>query len=180
MKKNTGRKQKVVHELVEYWINVVYLAFFFGVFMSYERLILADYQIGLGHYGIAVIKALILAKVIMIGNLFRLGRRLDHKALIFPTLYKTVVFTLWVVFFNVIESTVRGLLHGEGLGGGTKEILGRHTYELLAHSLVVFFAFIPFFAFRELGRVLGEGKIGGLFFRARSSGEPDLPGYKKG
>ncbi|MBP1598046.1 MAG: hypothetical protein H6Q05_3423 [Acidobacteria bacterium] len=35
-------------------------------------------------------------------------------------------------------------------------------------SKVTFDAFIPFFAFRELGRVLGEGKIRTLFFRKRT------------
>jgi hypothetical protein len=33
---------------------------------------------------------------------------------------------------------------------------------------VIFVAFVPFFAFRELGRVLGEGKIWALFFRRRA------------
>ena len=32
-------------------------------------------------------------------------------------------------------------------------------YELLARCLVTFVAFFPFFAFKELERVLGEGKI---------------------
>jgi hypothetical protein len=34
--------------------------------------------------------------------------------------------------------------------------------------LIVFVAFIPFFAFKELGRVLGEDKIWTLFFRKRA------------
>jgi hypothetical protein len=45
--------------------------------------------------------------------------------------------------------------------------LGKGYHEVLAGSMVVFVAFIPFFAFRELGRVLGEGKIRTLFFRKR-------------
>jgi hypothetical protein len=44
--------------------------------------------------------------------------------------------------------------------------------EWLSSALVVFFVFIPFFAVRELGRVLGEGMISGLFFRRRSAMEP--------
>jgi len=126
-----------------------------------------------------VIKALILAKLIMIGDLFRFGRRLDHKVLIFPTLFKTVVFTLWVFFFNIIESTIRGVIHHKGLSEGVSELLGGHSFELFAHCLVVFFAFIPFFAFRELERVLGEGKIRDLFLRTTSSVERDLSGYRK-
>ena len=40
-------------------------------------------------------------------------------------------------------------------------------YTPITGCLVIFVAFIPFFAFRELGRVLGEGKIRTLFFRKR-------------
>ena len=178
-KKKAGWKQKLVHEMVEYWINFVYLALFFGVFISYRRLIMAEYQISYQHYGIVVIKALVLAKVIMIGDVLRLGRRLEDKPLIFVTLYKTVVFTLWVLLFNVLEDAIRGILHGIGLAGGFDELISKGTDELLAGCLVVFFAFIPFFAFKELGRLLGEGKISELFFRGKSAPESDLSECKK-
>jgi hypothetical protein len=41
--------------------------------------------------------------------------------------------------------------------------LGKGYHKVLAGCLVVFVAFISFFAFRELGRVLGEGKIRTFF-----------------
>ncbi len=164
--KRSDRKQKLIHELVEYWINVAYLSLFFGIFMAYRRLILAEYQITYGDYGIALIKALVLAKVVMIGDFLRLGRRGgENKPLIFPTLYNSVIFTMWVGLFSVVESVLRGLLHGKGLAGGFDELMSNGIYELLARCLIIFFAFIPFFAFRELSRVLGRGKIHELFIR---------------
>ena len=177
--KKVGWKQKLFHELIEYWINFVYLALFFGVFTAYRRLIMAEYQIGYQHYGIAVIKALVLAKVIMIGDFLRLGRRLEDKSLIFPTLYKSAVFSIWVAVFNVLEDVIKGLLHGTGLAGGFVELISKGKDELLAGCLVIFFAFIPFFAFKELGELLGESKIRGLFFRRISATESDLSGCKK-
>jgi hypothetical protein len=93
--------------------------------------------------------------------------------LIYPTLYQTVVFTVWVALFAVFEKTVGGLLHGKGLAGGFSEILGQGTYELLARCMMVFFAFIPFFAFKETERILGEGKIRSLFFRGREANRSD-------
>ena len=53
--------------------------------------------------------------------------------------------------------------------GGIADFFGK-GHELLANSLVVFVAFIPFFGVKELGRVLGEEKIRALFFRRR---DPD-------
>jgi hypothetical protein len=115
-------------------------------------------------------------KVIMLGDILRLGRRLEKKPLIFHTLYKTVVFGAWVAFFGVLEHTVSGLLHGMGLMGGWDELMSKGRDELLARCLVTFFAFIPFFAFKELGRVLGEHKIRELFFRRGAATESDLSG----
>jgi hypothetical protein len=173
-KKKAGWKRKVLHEMIEYYINFIYLAVFLGLFTWYRRLILAEYQISYVNYGVTLIEALVLAKVIMIGDVLRLGRGFEEKPLIFPTIYKTVVFSVWVWLFNVVEHTVRGLLRGEGLAGGIEEIVGRGKYELLARCMVIFFAFIPFFAFRELGQLLGEGKLREMFFRRRVTTESNL------
>ncbi|MGE5444937.1 MAG: hypothetical protein ACM3SR_10120 [Ignavibacteriales bacterium] len=174
-KKKAGWKQKAVHEIIDYFINFIYLALFFGLFTWYRRLVLAEYHIAYLNYSFSVIEALVLAKIIMIGDVLKLGRGLQGRPLIFPTLYNTVVFSVWVWLFAVLEHMVDGLLRGKGLAGGFDEIMGRGKYELLARCMVVFFAFIPFFAFRELGRVLGEGKLRELFFRRRADTESDLP-----
>lgn len=168
-KKKGSLKQKVFHEMVEYWINVVYLTLMFAAFTQYRRWVLAAHDIAYTNYGVAVIEALILAKVVMIGGVFRLGRGLEHKPLIYPTVYKTAVFTLFVGVFSVIEDAIKGLWKGTGLMGGLAEFFGKGTHGLLADVLVVFVAFIPFFAVKELGRVLGEKKIRTLFFRERTS-----------
>ena len=171
-KKKTGWKQKIFHELIEYWLIVLYLAIFFGVFTNYRRLILAHYQISYTAYGFSVIKALVLAKVIMVAESLHLDRGLEDKPLIVPTLYKAFLFTVCVALFNVVESMIRSVIHGSGLMGAVSEFTSRFGYELLGGALVVFFAFIPFFAARELGQVLGRGMIGKLFFQRRSTVEP--------
>lgn len=167
--KRTGWKPRIIHELREYAVNVVYLALFFGAFTWYRRLILAEYGISYVHYGVALVEALILAKIVMIGDVLGLARKLEEKPLILTTLYDTLVFSLWVVVFSLVEHMVVGLVRGEGLRGGVDELMRQGAYELLARALVMFFAFIPFFAFREMERVQGEGRIWALFFRKRSA-----------
>ena len=158
-------KRKLFLEMTAYWINVVYLTMLFAVFTSYRRLILANYNIGYSNWGISFLKAMVLAKVIMIGGLVHLGRRLEHKPLILSTLFQSALFTCWVTLFALGESTMRGLLHGKGVAGALEHLLSEGTHEFYAKCLVVFVAFIPFFAFKELGRVLGKGIIWDLFFR---------------
>jgi hypothetical protein len=166
-----GWKQKIVSDMIDYYITFVYLAFFFSSFTLYRRLILGEYQIGYLHYGIGLIQALILAKVILVGRALRLGRRFQERPLIVPTLYKSVVFTIFVGFFGLVEHTIGGLLHGKGIAEGFEEFVNLGRDELLARCLVIFVAFIPFFAFEELERVLGNGKLGKLLFRGRSAAE---------
>jgi len=173
--KKRSWKDILFHEMVEYWLNFIYLALVFAAFTQYRRFVLAAYDITYTNYWVAVIEALILAKVIMIGAVVRLGRGLEDKPLIYPTLYKAVVFTLLVIAFAVIEHAVKGLWRGVGLMGGLAEFFGKGFHELLAGSLVIFVALIPFFGVKELGRVLGEEKIRALFFRSRAaeSSPPD-------
>jgi hypothetical protein len=166
-KKKGNLKQKIFHEMAEYWINVVYLTLMFAAFTQYRRFVLAAHDIYYTNYWVAVIEALVLAKVVMIGDVLHLGRRLDQKPLIYSTLLKTVVFSVFVGAFTIIEHVIKGLVQGKGLTGGVFDLLGKGHHELLAGCLVIFVAFIPFFAFRDLGRVLGEGKIRTLFFRRR-------------
>jgi hypothetical protein len=176
--KRAGWKPRIRHELVEYFTNFVFLAFIFGAFTWYRRLTLAEYHIGYAHYGIALIEALVLAKIIMIGDILSLGRRLEDRPLVFPTLYKAFTFSLWVAAFGAFEHIMEGLLRGEGLTGGIQKLMSQGKYEISAKAMLMFFAFIPFFAFREIERVLGEGTMWMLFFRKRSSADSGPPGAR--
>ena len=110
-------------------------------------------------------KAMILAKIIAIGGVFRFGRALKQQSLIFPTHYKTVFFSFLAGVFTVIGHVVKNLWHGRGFTGGFEHFFEKDFNEVLAGSLVIFVAVIPFFAFKELWRVLGDrNSIASLFF----------------
>ena len=168
-KEKASLKQRIAHEVLQYWINFVYLAVFFGAFAWYRRFILAEYHISYFHYGAALVEALIMAKVILVGDALGLSHGFEDKPLIYPTLRKAVVFTLFVGLFAIVEHVIMGLLHGKGVMGGLSELWSEGRDELIARCLVTFFAFIPFFAFRELELVLGEGKLHSLFFHRKTA-----------
>jgi hypothetical protein len=168
--KSEALRQKLKHELIEYAVNVAYLAIVFAAFTWYRRLILASYDITYTNYWFALIQALILGKVIMIGGIFRLGRSLEDKPLIYSSLYKTAVFCLFCAAFTLAEHTVVGLWKGEGLAAGLHEMAEKGSHELLANTLMLFVSLFPFFAFKELGRVAGRERLQDIFFMRR----PDL------
>jgi hypothetical protein len=167
-RKKASWKQRLFHEVVDYWINAIYLAIVFASFFIHQRLLLASYHITYTNYGVAIIEALILAKVILIGDAIRLGRGLEDKPLIYPTLYKTVVFSIFVAAFKAVEFGIKGLWQGEGFTGGLAEFHEKGWELVLANSLIVVVAFLPYFAVRELGRVMGGKTIRDLFFLKRA------------
>jgi len=167
-KKTGSLKDKARHELVEYGFNIIYLTLVFASFTEYRRLLLAAHDITYENYWVALIEAVVLGKVIMIGGVFHLGRGLEAKPLIYPTLYKTFVFIIFIGIFKLIEHAIKGLWDGVGIAGGLIEYFDKGLHEVLANSLVVFVALIPFFAVKELGRVLGKEKMWTLFFRRRT------------
>ena len=59
--------------------------------------------------------------------------------------YKTVLFSLLVAVFTVVEHAIKGLWMGKGLAAGVMGFLEKGFHELLAGSLIIFVALLPFF-----------------------------------
>jgi hypothetical protein len=64
---------------------------------------------------------------------------------------------------------IKHLLYGHTVAGALRELASGGLSEVLVRNLVIFCALIPFFAFRELRRVLGEDRFFALFFRSGPS-----------
>jgi hypothetical protein len=162
----SSRKQKLVHELRELFAIFLYLGAFFMVLRTYTHLVLLDRQIAYVAYALTLLKALAMAKIILTGETLRLHRRFDNRPLIWPTLYNTIVFSAFALAFEVVEHLALGLVHGKSLGEAFAEILDKRWPHIVAATLVVFIAFLPFFAFRALEGVIGEGNLKNLFLKS--------------
>jgi hypothetical protein len=163
-------KQRLEHEMKEYLVIAAYLAAFFLSFTTYRKLVLAEYHVGYFAYGWALMEAMILAKVILIGQVMHLGDRFRDRPLIVSTLWKSIVFSLLVALFVVLEHVVAALLHHRSIASEF-QLTGGQGYEMLARVQLMLVAFVPFFAFREISVVLGEGKLLELFFQGGGDGD---------
>ena len=76
-----------------------------------------------------------------------------------------------MVFYMILENTIIGLIDGKVLAGRLSVLIRQGSCEWIAGSLVTIFAFIPFFAVKEFGRVMGESKLDEIFFRIRLAKE---------
>src|SRR5262249_11203458 len=154
-----GLKQKAIHELREYLTVLLFLAPLFGAFSTYRMLLQGRFREGSFEYGTALINALILSKIILIGEYLQVGKRHENRPLIYSTVYKSFVFTLLVASFHVLEDAIKGVWHGEGLARAFAALRDRRIDEVLAAGVVYFCALLPFFALREIRRVFGEARL---------------------
>jgi hypothetical protein len=164
---NTPRanlKSKALHEAKKFFWIFIYLWLCFALFVLYKSLILAEHHIDYTGYGFALVKALVLGKVILVAEGLHLAQRHKEKPLIYPTLYQSFVFFVLLVLFSMLEHIVRGFFAHKPITESLSEIGGGSLPAILAEALVMFVVLVPFFAFREIGRVLGENKLYHLFF----------------
>jgi hypothetical protein len=161
-------KARAVAETKAFLFIAIYLALLFGSFTVYRRLILSEYHDSYLHYGYAIVEALVLGKVILIGRMLHVGERFRDLPLIVPVLWKTFSFSLLVIAFSVLERVVESLFHHRGLGAAFEEVAAQGKAEILARVLILFTALVPLFILVEIGEVLGEGKLFALFFRRRT------------
>jgi hypothetical protein len=158
-------KQKAIHEVLEAIEIFFYLAFFFCAVITYRLVLLHDFRDASLNYSFALINALVIAKVILIGEYAHLGKKYEARSLLLSSIYKAFLFGLLVFGFHIVEEAIKRLLHG---GNSADVFRDMRLDDFLCRSLVVFCTFIPLFAFRELRRALGEDKFNDLFFRARA------------
>src|SRR5580704_7835457 len=96
----------------EYLIISLYLFVVFSLFATYKAVVLAQHQIQLVPQGLALINALALAKVILVGQELHLADQFRDAPLIYPTLLKSFVYTLLLACFKVVEEVAVGIYHG--------------------------------------------------------------------
>jgi hypothetical protein len=171
--KKPSLKRNIIHQVVDLVKIFVYLAFCFCSIATYKMLLLNQFQVSYFDYGAALINALVVAKVILLGQDAHLGKKTENESLFVSAIYKAFLFGLLVFGFHVVEEAIKRLWHGDKLAGALHNL---RIDDLLARSVIMFSTFIPLFAFLELRRVIGEDDFHNLVFRAGTVAKLGLSG----
>jgi hypothetical protein len=166
-----GLKQRAKEEFKNYLAISLYLAVFFCVLVAYTRLTLRQYDItdDTLNYTFAIINALVIGKVILLGEMVHLGKRAQNRPLYQAVFVRTFLFSLLVLAFHFFEEFVKRLIHGEPSGTVIHNI---RIYQLTARTIIVFCVFLPLFAFLELQLILGREKVRQMFLSPRIQSLP--------
>jgi len=157
-------KEKAYREFKEFLVISFYLWVVFGLFLLYKAVILNEEHVDFLAKGLALINALALAKVMLIARALHFGEWATDAPLIYPTLIKSALFSLVLAFFKILEEALVGLYHRRTFQESIADLGGGTLKGILTLTLLLFVMLIPFFAFTELQRVLGEGKLTKIFF----------------
>jgi hypothetical protein len=158
---------RAVHELKEFVILTVYLYITLGAVIVMKTAVLHTEGIEFAPWGIAIVKAMLLAKFMLVGRALKIGERNTTSPLIWPTLHRAFAFLVLLIILTIIEEAVVGLFHHQSIAASLGGLVGARLEETLAGYLIMLLVLVPYFAFRVLGEALGEGRLTRMFFVER-------------
>ncbi|MEE4378605.1 MAG: hypothetical protein V2J55_14015 [Candidatus Competibacteraceae bacterium] len=165
IKDKASLKEFLIRETIEVWIVIAYLAVCFVIMATSKGLILQQYGINYLGYGyvVALFGAMTLGKVVVLFERSSIANRYSHKPLILAVLYKTILTTVVVDVYNMLEHLVFELWNGHQ----PAELLLRLSGAgIAAHQMALLLIFGLFFSLREISRLLGKGMLYKVFFRS--------------
>jgi hypothetical protein len=164
-------KEKIIAESKRFFWIFIYLWVLLGLFSFHKSMVLHESNL-IFHQGFAFINALVLAKIMLIAEMFHVGDNLKDKALIYPVIFKSAVFSIILITCSVLEDVLTELWRGKAIsiaiGGGSLK-------GILVVGIIIFVVLMPFFALKEIGRDIGDGKLYELFFVRRTEYTPKQP-----
>jgi len=163
-KRMASFRQKAFGELKEWAVLTLYLYVCFVAVVLLKAAVLQDVGVHFAIWGIAAVKALLLAKFMLIGRVLEVGRKFRDRPLILPIIYHALIFLILLLVLSTIEEIVVGSIQHRPLTDSLAHIVGPTVFEGLSICLVLFLILIPYSAYDCLEDVLGERETFRLFF----------------
>ena len=126
--------EKAFEELKALLALAAYLYICLGAVVLFKSAVLRDAGIHYSIWGIALVKALLLAKFMLMGRMLQIGKQFRNKPLIWPTLYHALMFLLLLLILTTVEELLVGLIHGRALTDSLAHVVGPTFYQGFAVS----------------------------------------------
>jgi len=158
-------KTRAVDETKKFLIMTLYLWVFFAVLSLHKTLVMEQEHLDYQEQGLAIVNALVLAKVMLLAEDFRLGSRFfkDHP-LVYSVLFRSLVFAIVLIGFRILEDAAIDLLRGKPLADSLADFGAGNAKGVFSMGAIAFVALTPFFMVSEMARVLGSDGLRQLFF----------------
>ena len=160
----------IYHQVIQFFLIAFYLFVVFGVLALHEEVVAAKNGITYHFYGFALINAIILGKVMLVAEELDLGNRFFRNLffrngpLAYTIVFRSVAFTLLFFAFDIVEEVLVGVFKGRTVAESFPKIGGGSLRGILSMIVVITVLLLPFFAYREIARVIGKRKLHALLF----------------
>lgn len=152
--------QRARRELVEYLAISAYLFVCFSALLFYKSAILRSEGVEFTAFGLALVKALILGKFILVLQAIKMDEPGDKRGILLIDILKTsILFLIFLVALNAVEEIALGYFHGRDVHEVLGEMAGGSLREAIAVCVLLLLVLIPYFSFRRLASRLGDGVL---------------------
>ena len=152
--------ERLIEELRKYALISAYLFICFAVILLYETSIqgAAAKDVAVP-WSMALIKALVLGKFILIGDALSVGARARHHPLPYRVAWKSMAMLAVLIVFKILEELIVGWAHGKTPASVFQEFLERTWLQDLAPVLLMLLILVPMIAASEIYRAVGATRF---------------------
>jgi hypothetical protein len=171
-------KLRAIDETRHFILFVGYVWLALSLFEIHKLAVLRTQHIGsrLGFkLGLDLVNALVLGKIVLIGDSLHLGEQLKDRALIYEVLFRSAVFAVLLICFEISEEVVIGMLHGKTMTQSIPPLGGGGVEGIVLVSIMLFACLIPLFAILGIRRALGDAEFHSLLFDNNSKRQAARP-----
>jgi hypothetical protein len=143
----------------------IFFFIMFHILAVTRALALKQYGINVHVTASSIIGALIVAKVVLIADRLPFLNLYPKKPLVYTVVIKTIVFSLVTLLFLILEEWIRfARVDGSFAAGWRHLSIDTKWSAIWARQIWLFVLILFYCAARELARVIGEKKVGEIFF----------------
>ena len=142
------------HEFLEVLPPTLFCLVFFHIILFTTQLILSEFGIDLYDAVKVTVLALVIGKVVVVVDKMPFVRRLDGYPLLFPIIFKAVIFAFFVTLTRLAEPWLPAFVDTFSIAAANKHLSDHYAWRLFtAAQIWIFISFLIYFTASEVFKV---------------------------
>ena len=158
-------QQRALQEIKAIGLVTFCFAFWFGMMLFVKRLVLAEYEIEFSGVSIALVGALVVAKVVIVMEHVSLGQWVRRRPVAVDIALRTLLYTIGVLIVLLLEKAFEARHEAGGFGKALLRVFQhREIHHVWAGTICVSGSLLGFNVMSVLQRRFGGAELKRLFF----------------
>jgi hypothetical protein len=155
----------IKHDFLQILPPTIFFLISFSLLFATRQLILREYGLSLPGFGVAVIGAMLVGKVVLMVDKLPFVDRYPDKPLIYNACWKSLIYFLAALLVRCLKPIAPLLIEHESLVDATRHFVSTTVWpEFWLVQMWLGVLFLVYCSLRELVRVLGSDRVIQMFF----------------